>query len=198
SAFVGDLTDEVDILNEEVAELEARLASERAQAVVGEQFVDEAAAWLISGTLRNQRVALITVHGVGPDTASAQRDRIVEAGADVVATIELTDLWFDADQAPFRSAMATQLSDSVRDVGADDGPTTVLAKALAQARAPAADAEQDPELIDSSQVLFDVLSDAELIQGAGAGDVDIVIVMVGDEPFDASQREDEARFVASL
>ncbi|PKQ25992.1 MAG: hypothetical protein CVT64_05820 [Actinobacteria bacterium HGW-Actinobacteria-4] len=205
TAFVGELAQEVDILEEQLAQAQADIEFERAQAAIGEQFVDEASSALTGGTLDGATVAIVAILDADPADVEAQRVRLVQAGATVAATVVLSEGWTDPDQGAFRAALASQIAANVVDVDGASAPDRLLAHALAQALMPdlALDSEvEDPSVLDPglpgtetatdrSAVLVDLLRQADLLAGTVTSSVDGVVFVSGPGPSDDDRR---ARF----
>lgn len=177
TALVGDLNDEVDRLEAEVAEGEVQVEQAQLSGVVGEQFAMEAEPLLLGGTLDGATVALVMVLGATTGQADEVRDALVVAGAEVVADVTLDEAWTDAGQAPFRAALADQLGGSVGGLVGDETTDEVLALALAQALL-AGDGEGEPG--DGPQVLLDLLRQAELVDGAVTSPAESIVIVSGD------------------
>ncbi|WP_084072901.1 copper transporter [Demequina sp. NBRC 110052] len=175
TALVGDLNDEVDRLEAEVAEGEAQVEQAQLSGVVGEQFAMEAEPLLLGGTLDGATVALVSVLGATTGQADAVRDALVVAGAEVVADVTLDEAWTDAGQAPFRAALADQLGGSVGGLVGDETTDEVLALALAQALLAG---EGEPG--DGPQVLLDLLRQAELVDGTVTSPAESIVIVSGD------------------
>lgn len=205
TAFVGELADEVDALEGQVAQAQADIEFERAQAIIGEQFVDEASPVLTGGALDGATVAVVGILDADPADVEAQRAMLVEAGASVAATVTLGPGWTDPDQGAFRAALASQIAANVVDVDDASAPDRMLAHALAQALMP--DLALEPEVedpteldpglpgtetaSDRSAVLVDLLRQADLLEGTVTSSVDGVVFVSGPGPEDEDQR---ARF----
>lgn len=178
TALVGDLNDEVDRLEAEIADSEARVDQAELSSVVGEQFAVEAEPLLLQGTLEGATVAIVTVFGASAVDVDEVRDALVVAGSEVVADVTLSDAWTDAGQAPFRAALAEQLGTSVVAREGDETAEEVLSLALAQALLVGDDVDDPPG--DNAQVLLDLLREAGLVSGTAASPAQSIVFVSGD------------------
>lgn len=207
TALVGEISDEVERLEQELAQAEVEVQTAREQSVVGEEFVDQAAPLIIGDTLTDARVAVVLVADPAQENVDAQRDLVVQAGGTVVATADLSDAWTDSGQTAFRSALADQIVGNV--VGVDDSQPAdqILAHALAQALIPELALgdvpEEDLEIevglpdadsaTDRAAVLTDLLSEADLLDATVTAPADAVVFLVGAGPQDGDGDDDLAR-----
>lgn len=181
TALVGEQDERIAQLEDDVSAADAELASQRADAAAGEQFADETAADLLPGALAGADVAVVEVADPDADDTAALADRLVQAGATVAGTLTIGAAWTDPDQAAFRNSLASTLAPNLVGVDTDAAPTTVLAHALGQAlmpgTGPAAAGEGDAQ--ERAALLLQVLTEADMVSGASAGDVSAIVVAAG-------------------
>lgn len=72
---------------------------------------------LIAGTLDGQSVVLISLPGADENAVEEHRVNLAAAGAEVTGTIALSENFFSADRASYRSALANQLDSYVEPAG---------------------------------------------------------------------------------
>ncbi|WP_236683820.1 copper transporter [Demequina flava] len=197
-ALVGDQAGQIDELEQEVHSLEDDILVQQEAAVAGEQFADESSQRVLAGALGDVQVASVEVGEPSVESADGVRARQVQAGATVTAQVSVLDAWTDPGQVAFRSSLASTVSSQVAGATEDMAPTTVLAHALAQALMPGvvppgADADafaDDPQ--ERASALFDLLSEADLVDGSVSAAAGAVTVIAG--PADEESSSDSATF----
>jgi len=218
TAFVGELSGEVEDLTAEVVEAKQEVTQARLEGVLGTTFAEDAGALLVQGKLEGESVALIATADADPEHIEAIRVRVVEAGGTITAVLTLTDDWTSADRAAFRSSFASQISATVVDVPAGTSADDLIAHALGQALVPTApqvaDASDstgeeegegaagdptDAPIIanDTDEVLWTLLEDGGLVTGSITGVTSAAIVVTGEGPTEAAEYARFATLVAN-
>ncbi|WP_084040490.1 copper transporter [Demequina sp. NBRC 110053] len=210
-AFTGSLTEQVDALEDDLAQAQADVAAAEAQTGTARQYADESAPTMLAGALLGTPVATIGVAGPSDSAQAGVRDRLVQAGATVNAELTIEPVWTDPSQSAFRSSLASTIAPNV--VGVDDATSTptVLAHALAQALMPGVyptgfdesalsdtdfpDAENAP---DRSALLMDLLTEAGLVSGVATGPVQAYALVSGTGSEDEATRAEDAGVYAAL
>lgn len=162
---IGDaLTGEVEDLRTRAADLRTQLDETSAELQRTEQGLVDVAPTLLEGTLTDHRVAVVVLGEVAPEVVEQVVARLDEAGAQVTAQAQVTDVWTDPGQRSFRSALAGSLLDHMDPVPADDvGAGAELAEGLVQGLTTADPAAPD-RLADRAGTLLALLAEAELVQ----------------------------------
>ncbi len=181
TALVGEQDERIAQLEDDLAVAGDDLAAQRDEAVAGEQFADESAATLLPGSLDGVSTAVLTVAQPRDDDVTAMSERLVQAGSTIAGEITIGAAWTDPDQAAFRNSLASTLAPDLVGVDTDAAPTTVLAHALAQALMPGAGpaAGDDEDSAERARLLMELLTEAEMVSGTVAGDVDAVVMAAG-------------------
>lgn len=189
---IGDtLTGQVDQLRTEKEELRTELDATTAELARSDAAFAAAAPAVLDGVLEGRRVALVQVDEVSPEVREQVAERLVEAGASVTATVQVTDLWTDPDQRSFRQGIAGTLVQWLDPVPAEDAGTgTELAEALAQSLTAAAPTDPDVRRDDAVTVL-DLLVESGLVvvEGDLRFPADAIVVLAG--PTAAAAVEEE-------
>jgi hypothetical protein len=212
SAFVGELAGDIDALEAELEVSERRTASALDQALVGDQFAVETAPALVGGRLEGAQVAIVAVGNPDAGHVESQRALLVDAGADVVAEVAISDMWTQAAQNTFRASLALQLEDSLTGLPPGSSSDDVLAHALAQSLMPFAESGQEAESPDNGdmadpgpqtaqdrgQVLSDLLRDADLMTGTVSSAATAVVFVAGPGSQDDDARARQSESFASV
>jgi len=159
---IGDtLTGQVEQLRGEKDALRAELDATSGGLQDAETYIDAAGPQLLDGSLRDRRVAVITLGDVDESTRTAIDTRLGQSGASVTAHVTLTDTWSDPDARTFRQALVGQLLTYLDPVPADDaGVEGELASALVQGLV-TSDPTNPDALSDDASVLLELLSSSE-------------------------------------
>jgi Copper transport outer membrane protein, MctB len=180
------LTGQVEVLREDRDALRAEL--DETQAAVDRQavFIEGTAPRLLSGTLADRRVAVVSLGAVDEDSRVAVEEQLADAGASVSARVQVTDQWTDPSLRSFRQALAANLVtylDPAPETSA--GTETELAEALAQGLTGADPAAPD-QLSEPAGIILELLAngDSELITLAEpvTAPADAVVVLGADQP----------------
>ena len=179
---IGDtLTGQVEQLRTEKDELRVELDRTVAELGQAEATVDAMAPAMLADLLGERRVAVVEVADVQPEVLEAVVDRIEQAGGSVTGTVQVTEAWNDPAQQSFRQQIAGTLLEYLDPVPADDAGTGAeLADALVQSLTTADPGSPDMRG-ETSQLVLDVLVEAELIapEGEISGPADAVVVLAG-------------------
>ncbi|MBO1750187.1 copper transporter [Actinotalea sp. BY-33] len=179
---IGDtLTGQVEQLRTEKDELRVELDRTLGELGHAETTVDEMAPAMLADTLGERRVAVIEVADVQPEVLEAVVSRVEQAGGTVTGTVQVTEAWTDPAQQSFRQQIAGTLLEYLDPVPADDAGTGVeLAEALVQSLT-TADPESPDSRAETSELVVDVLVEAELVtlEGEITGPADAVVVLAG-------------------
>ncbi|WP_250445750.1 copper transporter [Actinotalea sp. C106] len=179
---IGDtLTGQVEQLRTEKDELRVELDRTLAELGHAETAVDEMAPAMLADVLGERRVAVIEVADVQPEVLEAVVSRVEQAGGTVTGAVQVTEAWTDPAQQSFRQQIAGTLLEYLDPVPADDAGTGVeLAEALVQSLTTADPASPDSRA-ETSELVVDVLVEAELItlDGEITGPADAVVVLGG-------------------
>ncbi len=206
TALVSSLTDESDQLRQELAQARAETADQELQGAVGRDFVDQASGVLLADGLKDRNIAIVRVFAPDEAEVTGMRDRLVDAGATVTASLTIEPAWLDDQQASFRAAFAAEIADNVVGVDATVAPDKVIAHALAQALVPTeADAAAGPNDIadptsgaDRAAVLLSLLKEADFVSGTITGKVDAVLIVAGTGPIDDDVHAAQSEVIAEL
>ncbi len=159
---LGDtLTGQVQQLRTEKSQLRSQLDDTAGQLKNSNAYLDAASAQLIGGTLKDKRVAVVSLGAVPQDERSAVDDRLTEAGASISAHVTLTEAWSSTDQRSFRQGLVGYLLGYLNpapDQGA--GVQAQLAQALVQGLVRAESGKPDT-LTQDSTVLLQLLSSGQ-------------------------------------
>jgi len=204
TALVSSLTDESDQLRQELADARAETADQELQGAVGRDFVDQASGVLLADALADRNIAIIRVFEPDEADVTGMRDRLVDAGATVTASLAIEPAWLDDQQASFRAAFAAEIADNVVGIDATVAPDKVIAHALAQALVPTeSEAAAGPNDIadpttaaDRATVLLNLLKEADFVSGTITGPVDAVLIVTGDGPEDDDVRAAQSEVIA--
>jgi hypothetical protein len=158
----------------------ARAAAEAAEgdAAQGRDFADAVGPAALAGTLEGHVVALVRTPAASDDDLTAAGSRIADADASVGATVAITELWTAEDRAPFRDALAEQITAALPNPPVGATTSQILSAALAQALA--AGDEFDAEAQERSDTLWTLLTGAELVTGDRDADASLVLLIAAD------------------
>ena len=162
------LTGQVQDLREDRDRL--RVDLENAQTDVNERnvYLEESAPVLLADALTDQRVAVVTVPGTQDDDVEAVRERLTQAGAQVVSQVAVTEAWTDPDTQSFRQTFAGQLAGYLDPAPADDASTeTVMGLALGTALT----GSDGNAFSEDATTLMDLLTSADAPLVAVQGDL---------------------------
>lgn len=157
---IGDtLTGQVQDLREDRERLRGELEASEADVTERTTYLEQSAGVLLEGTLTDQSVTVVTVPGTTADDVEAVRDRLAQAGAQVLGEVALTEAWTDPDNLTFRQTFAGQLLGYIDPApGEDAAVETIFGLALAHALT---DAGEDGAPTEDAATLLDLLSSAE-------------------------------------
>lgn len=128
------LTGQVQDLREDRERLRSELDAAVTDTNERTAYLEASAGTLLADTLTDQRVAIVTLPGTEGDDVESVRDRLAQAGAQVVGEVAVTAAWADPDGESFRQSFAGQVLGYLDPAPASDaGPATILGQALAQA-----------------------------------------------------------------
>lgn len=136
-----DLRGRVNELTDDKSALRGQLSDAQSQLTRDDTFVAAAEQPLIAGRLTGHRVAVVEVPGASDDLANRLAQAVLDAGAEVVSEIKITDSWVDPSQAARLDNLVTSLAPAGVAPGQDGSPAqraaTVLGR-LAMSRKPGA------------------------------------------------------------
>ena len=161
---IGDtLSGEVDALRSRAADLRTELDATEADLALSEEAFAAAAPDLLDGVMSRRRVAVISVGDVAPSVVEAVVERLGQGGAEVTATVQLTEAWTDPARRSYRQSLAGTLVDYLDPVPEPSVGTPVeLAEALAQSLS--THEPTDPDVLSAdAQVVFGLLTEAGLV-----------------------------------
>jgi hypothetical protein len=128
------LTEQVDALRAERTDLRTELDSTQSALDGDERFIEAAGAQLVTGSLQDDRVAIVQLGEVPQDVADGVLNQLTTAGANVVSTSVLTEAWTDAAEESSRETVAERLRANLGDAAPEgDDPSATLGAALALA-----------------------------------------------------------------
>ncbi|MDN4479093.1 copper transporter [Demequina lignilytica] len=186
AALLGDVGDEIDTLQAQIEVEAAARADAEAAAQAAVAYVDGAAPALLADRLAGAAVLIVTVPGADGDLAAGVANRIVQAGGQVAGEVALTDEWAATETTTFREALAEQLAPTV--IGEAEGDVeALLAHAFVQgSTGGAAPSAADPAEVaaigtDRGEVLWSLLVQAGLADGAAAQRADAVVMIGGSD-----------------
>jgi len=181
----GDSTSVVDHLRAQLDEAEDALEAANDSADLGEDFADAATPLLLAGTLEGRLVGVVRTADATDTDAAAAQARLADAGATVGAQVALTDDWASEARAPFRDALAEQITSSLSQPPQGETTDELLAAALAQALAPGIAAGTDlvgAQATERADTLWTLLTEAGLVTGTRTESVDtfVLVTEAGD------------------
>ncbi|TRW43107.1 copper transporter [Georgenia yuyongxinii] len=178
---IGDtLTGQVQDLRADRERLRGDLEASEADVTERTTYLEQSAGVLLEGALTDQSVTVVTVPGTAADDVEAVRDRLAQAGAEVLGEVAVTEAWTDPANLTFRQTFAGQLLGYIDPApGGDAGVETIFGLALAHALT---DTGEDGAPTEDAATLLDLLSSAEAplvsLTTAPTGQAD-AIVLVG-------------------
>lgn len=179
---IGDaLTGEVEELRNRSGDLRAELDTRSTDLEQSRAAMTALAPDVLDGVLTERRVAVIELADVDPAVHESVLTLVEQADATVTSAVQVTDAWVDPSQQSFRASLAGSMIDFLDPVPADDAGTEVeLAEALVQSLT-RADATDPDRLAQESEVLLQMLLDADLVTYDSAPGVpaDVVLVLAG-------------------
>ncbi len=124
--------DRGETVNVDTKELEQQLQD--ASAVSGQyaEFVWGVAAEVLPSALQDQRVALVILPGAESSQAQPIVRAVEMAGGEVVAQVQLPEIWASADQATYRQTLAAAVSAHLRERPSESNPQAILAQGLVE------------------------------------------------------------------
>ena len=162
---------------------DAGAARSRAQA--GQDFADAASAPLLAGRLAGRVIAVIRAADATDADAAAVSARLVDAGAAVGATVGLTADWTADDRAPFRDALAEQITSSLDNPPTGATSAEILGAALVQALSPVVASANDlagSAASDRAETLWTLLTVGGLVTGERNASADAYLLLsAGDD-----------------
>ncbi|WP_051432670.1 copper transporter [Promicromonospora kroppenstedtii] len=128
------LTEQVDALRAERSDLRTELDATQNALDGDERYIEAVGTQLVTGSLENERVAVVQLGEVSQDVHDGVLNQLDTAGATVVSKTELTDAWTDPEEESTRETVAEGLRAGLGDaVPENDDPSAVLGAALAVA-----------------------------------------------------------------
>lgn len=128
------LTEQVDALRAERTDLRTELDATQTALDGDERFIEAAGAQLVTGSLQDQRVAIVQLGEVPQDEADGVLNQLTTAGANVVSTSVLTESWTDAAEESSRATVAEGLRANLGAAAPEsEDPSETLGAALALA-----------------------------------------------------------------
>jgi len=186
SLITGGPSSEADELRTELEDATAAAKDAQEAAAVGEDFAAATAPILLAGSLEGRVVALVRTSDATDDDVAAASAHLADTGVVVGAEAALTEDWTSEDRAPFRDALAEQITSSLTQEPTGATTEQVLAAALAQALAPGIAAGTDlvgAQASERADTLWTLLTEAGLVTGARTAPVDtFVLVTASGEP----------------
>ena len=183
TALLGGTGDTVDQLQSDLAAAEAARDAADEQTIAAWEYLDAAGATALAGSLADVDVLLVGVDPAASPFDSDVTRHVTLASGTVAGVVETAAGWADSASAPFREALAEQLEGTL--VGVDDAThEELLAHAFVQGAtgaAPTGTDRLDVEAAgtDRGVVVWDLLTQAELVEGDAAESVDVVVVVAG-------------------
>ena len=178
---IGDtLTGEVDALRSRAADLRTELDAAQAEQALSQEVFAAVAPDLLDGVMSQRRIAVLTVGDVDLSVVEAVVDRLGQAGAQVTATVGVTEAWTDHARRSYRQSLAGTLVDYLDPVPEQSAGTPVeLAEALAQSLT-TADPADPGAFTEAARVVLGVLAEAGLVAFKGEVTVpaDGIVVLV--------------------
>jgi hypothetical protein len=178
---IGDtLTGEVDALRSRAADLRTELDGTQADLAVSQEVFAAVAPDLLDGVMSQRRIAVLTVGDVDLSVVEAVVGRLGQAGAQVTATVGITEAWTDPARRSYRQSLAGTLIDYLDPVPEQSAGTAVeLAEALAQSLT-TADPADPGAFTEEARVVLGVLAEAGLVSFEGEVTVpaDGIVVLV--------------------
>ena len=128
------LTEQVDALRAERTDLRTELDATQTALDGDERYIEAAGAQLVTGSLQDQRVAIVQLGEVPQDEADGVLNQLTTAGANVVSTSVLTESWTDAAEETSRETVASGLRANLGAAAPEsEDPSETLGAALALA-----------------------------------------------------------------
>lgn len=183
----GGNTSEAERLREQLDEAREDADAARAEALLGVEFADANAPMALAGTLEGRAVALVRTADAMDQDAADITLRMADAGATVGADVTVTADWTSDERAPFRDALAEQITASLAEPPQGASTEQILAAALAQSLAPGVAAGTDlagQQATERADTLWTLLTESGLVAGTRTAPVDLFVLMTGagDEP----------------
>jgi hypothetical protein len=180
---IGDtLSGEVEDLRSRAADLRTELDGAEADLALSEEAFAAVAPDLLDGVISQRRVAVLIVGDVRPAVVEAVVARLGQGGAEVTATVEVTDAWTDPSRRSYRQSLAGTLVDYLDPVPEQGVGTPVeLAESLAQSLS-TADLTDPGVLSEDASVVFGLLTEAGLVAVDGEVTVPADAFVVLAEP----------------
>jgi outer membrane murein-binding lipoprotein Lpp len=190
---IGDtLTGQVQDLRADREQLRAELEATQADVNERSTYLEDSAQVLLAGALTDQRVAVVTLPGTDREDVEAVRERLTQAGAQVVGQVAVTDAWTDPENQSFRQTFAGQLAGYLDPAPADDASTDAVMGLALGAALTGADGDA---LSEDATTLMDLLTSAEAplvtVEEEVAGPADAT-VLVGPRAVQPPAEEPDA------
>ena len=163
-----------------LAQAEADLKVAQAEASQGHAFADAAGPAAVVARLDGHTIALVRTADATDEDVAAASAHMADAGAQVGAHVALTADWTSDDRAPFRDALAEQMTAALTDPPSGATTSQVLSMALAQSLAPgvaAGDGIAGADDTERADTLWTLLTDAKLVTGERTADVDMFVLV---------------------
>jgi hypothetical protein len=128
------LTEQVDALRAERTDLRTELDATQSALDGDERFIEAAGTQLVTGSLQDDRVAIVQLGEVPQDVSDGVLNQLTAAGANVVSTSVLTEAWTDAAEESSRETVAEGLRANLGAAAPEgDDASATLGAALALA-----------------------------------------------------------------
>lgn len=128
------LTEQVDALRAERTDLRTELDATQSALDGDERYLEAAGAQLVTGSLQDDRIAIVQLGEVPQDEADGVLNQLTTAGANVVSTSVLTEAWTDAAEESSRETVAEGLRANLGEAAPEgDDASETLGAALALA-----------------------------------------------------------------
>jgi hypothetical protein len=126
------LTEQVDALRAERTELRTELDSTQTALDGDERYIEAVGTELVTGSLQDQRVAVVQLGEVNQDVHDGVVSQLETAGANIVAQSVLTEAWTDSADESSRETVAGGLRVGLGAAAPEvDDPSAMLGAALA-------------------------------------------------------------------
>ena len=126
------LTEQVDALRAERTELRTELDSTQTALDGDERYIEAVGTELVTGSLQDQRVAVVQLGEVNQDVHDGVVSQLETAGANIVAQSVLTEAWTDSADESSRETVADGLRVGLGAAAPEvDDPSATLGAALA-------------------------------------------------------------------
>ena len=154
------ISGQVEVLRAEKDALRGDLEKAQGTLADDDAFISAAAPDLLADLMPEHRVAIVRLPGASDDVVNALTERIDQAGAEVVSTVQATTMWAEPDQGAFRARVADSVEPNLTTAPAAEGDDAVLAAGLAVALTEA-DATEPRQPSAEALAIMTVLTDGD-------------------------------------